>query len=337
MNKNNSTVLIYIFIISLLELILTFLIKYDLNSISVSDFNFFYIGNLLPLGLEIILIFFVFGQFFNKQPIKTFHKITLFVLITSSFGLLLTSYLANKLGFQFADKYFLSYPFERVIPGAALMLSFFIKLFLITLLLNLFFNNGYVVYLKSFLTTLFIFIIAFTTIYIFTTKNGYSVEGLKPSNKTIAVVLGAAVWDDEPSPLLKGRIKKADKLIKSKKISHIQFTGSNAPGEISEAKTAYNFALSLGIKKHLMSIEEETTTTTEQIKYIKKNLSNNRKYVSILVVSDQFHLTRVLEICKFFDVKAIGVASDYTFNSEKLLYYRLRESIALLFFWLFAI
>ena len=337
MNKKNSTILIYIFIVSLLELILTFLIKYDLNSIPTKEFNLFYIGNILPISIEFILILFIVAQFLSKKEIKIFHQVVLFVFITTSFSLLLASYLTNKIGFNFPNEYIFNYPYSRVIHGAALMISFSLKLFLITLLLNLFFNSSFIVYLKSVFTTLIIFIIAFISIFVFTTKNGYDVTNLKPSNRTIAVVLGAAVWKDKPSTLFKGRIIKAEELIRAKKISKIQFTGSNAPGEISEAKGAYNFALSHGIKKHLMSIEEETTTTTEQIKYIKNNIANNSKYASILIISDQFHLTRVLEICKFFDVKAVGIASDYNLTSEKLLYYRLRESIALLFFWLFAI
>jgi len=337
MNKNNSTILIYILTVSLLELILTFLIKYDLNLISIKDFNFFYIGNILPFSLEIVLFIFVLGQLLNKKTILISHQVALFIVVTISFGLLLSSYLVNKFGFNFPNEYIFNYPYSRVIPGAALIISFFLKLFLITLLLNLFFNSSFIIYIKSLLTTLFIVLIAFLTIFTFTTKNGYSSANLKPSNQTIAVVLGAAVWNDKPSTLFKGRIIKAEELIKKKRISNIQLTGSNAPGEISEAKAAYNFALSLGIKKHFMNIEENTTTTTEQIKFIKNNVASFRKYSSIIIISDQFHLTRVLEICKFFDVKAIGVASDYTLTSEKLLYYRLRESIALLLFWLFAI
>ena len=337
MNKNNSTILIYIFTISLLELLLTFMIKYDLNSIAIGEFNLFYIGNILPISIELILILFVLGHLFSKKTIKITHQIILFVFITTSFGLLLASYLTNKIGFNFPNEYIFNYPYSRVVPGAALMISFFIKLLMITLLLNLFFNSSFIVYLKSIFTTLLIFVISFVSIFVFTTKNGYKATSLKLSNKTIAVVLGAAVWKDKPSTLFKGRIIKAEELLKEKKIVKIQFTGSNAPGEISEARGAYNYALSLGIKKHLMSIEEETTTTTEQIKFIKNNIANNRKYSSVIIISDQFHLTRVLEICKFFDVKAIGVASNYSLTTEKLLYYRLRESVALLFFWLFAL
>lgn len=337
MNKSNSSVLIYIFIISLLELLLTFLIKYDLNSLAIGEFSLFYIGNIIPIGVELILIFALILQLINKRTIGISHKLVMFFLATSSISLILFSYLASKLNFQFPPEYIFNYPYKRVVPGISLMISFFIKIYLIILVVNLFFNSGFVVYFKSLLTSLFVFIISIGLIYFLTTQNGYNKLELLHSDKSIGVVLGAAVWDDVPSTLFKGRIEKANELLQKHKISRIQLTGSNAPGEISEAKAAFNYGLKLGIRHHLMVTEENTTTTTEQIKFIKKMIVNNTKYDNIIIVSDQFHLTRVLEICKFFDVKAIGVASDYHLTTEKLLYYRLRESIALLLFWLFAI
>jgi len=337
LNKNNSTILIYLFFVSLLNLLLTFMIKYDLNLLPINSFNLFYIGNLIPIILEGVLLLLIFGQMFSKNIILISHKFSLFFLITLSFSLLLFGYFAVKMNIKFPDNYFLSYPIKKVTIGGALFLSFISELFLITLLLNLFFNKTFVIYLKSLYTTIFVLVIIFGSIFVFTTKHDYSDYKLKPSNNSIGVVLGAAVWKDKkPSPVFRGRIEKAEELIKKKKIYKIQLTGSNAPGEESEARTAYNYAINLGIRKHFLQIEEKTTTTTEQIKYIKKHLSNNINYSNILIISDQFHLTRVLEICKFFDVQAIGIASNYKLKWEKLLYYRLRESVALFLFWLFA-
>ena len=302
MNKNNSTVLIYLFFFSLLEMILTFLIKYDLNSISISEFNILFIGNILPISIEIVLIILILMHLFIKKNIHISHRISIFIVISASFTLLLVGYITNKIGYQFNDNYIFNFPIKRVVTGGSLMFSFFLKIYLITLLINLFFNNSFVVYLKSLLSTLSVFILAFLTIFVLTTKNGFVSTNLKPSSSSIAVVLGAAVWNDKPSTLLIGRTKKASELLIHKKIAKIQFTGSNAPGEISEASAAYNYAISLGVKKHLLAIEETTTTTTEQIKFIKKNLVKIQGNYSVIIISDQFHLTRVLEICKFFDV-----------------------------------
>ena len=222
MNKNNSSILIYIFLISLLELLLIFLIKYDLNSVAIAEFNIFYIGNIIPLSLQVLLFIFLIGQLFSKNSIPLTHQFVLFILSTVSLTFLLASYLANKLGFSFPNEYIFNYPFERVIPGFALMASFFIKVYLLTLLLNLFFNNGFVVYVKSLLTTIFVFVIAIALIFVLSTKNGYDNLEIKQSNKAVAVVLGAAVWNTEPSTLFKGRIIKASELLKNRKKLSIQ-------------------------------------------------------------------------------------------------------------------
>ena len=126
-------------------------------------------------------------------------------------------------------------------------------------------------------------------------------------------------------------------MYESGKIKKIHVTGSNAPGEISEAEAARNYLIELGISKKDILFESVTSTTSEQIKFIKNELVKKQGMNKILIISDQFHLKRVLEMCRFFNVKAEGIESGYKLNWKKLLYYRLRDSIGLLLFWLFAI
>ena len=338
MKKNQSSLLIYLVIITLLNLLLTYLVKFDLNPNTISILNIFYFGNILTFVSELMLILFMFAQILNYKSLLFINKISLVVMTTLIFVLLLSSYLILKIGIDFPDEYLFSYPLKKVIVGGSLLLSFIIKIYIILFLYNLFMNKGFDAYYKSIFSTILILAIFVGSILIYTFKNGYDVDKLKPSSSRIGVVLGAAVWSNgDPSPLFKGRINKAKVLLTNKKIFKIQLTGSNAPGEKSEAITAYNYGLSLGIQKNLMLVEDSTTTTTEQILFIKNEFPRSREVKSILIISDQFHLTRVLEICKFFNVKAIAVASDYDLDWKKLLYYRFRESVALLMFWLFAI
>ncbi len=186
--------------------------------------------------------------------------------------------------------------------------------------------------------TISLFVMVFVGVFIFTTVQEFKTVGQKPGTNNIGVVLGAAVWShDQPSPIFKGRIEKANKLFRNKQIYKIQLCGGNAPGEVSEAKAAFNYAQYLGINKLSLQIEEKTSTTAEQVKFIRDNLSPNLKINRVFIISDQFHLARVMEMSKFFGVKAVGVQSDYHLNWEKLLYYRLRETIALINFWIFAL
>ena len=70
-----------------------------------------------------------------------------------------------------------------------------------------------------------------------------------PEGKNIAIVFGAAVWSiDKPSPMFKARIDRSHELFKNESVHAIQVTGGNAPGELSEAQTALNRLIELGVE-----------------------------------------------------------------------------------------
>jgi vancomycin permeability regulator SanA len=153
-----------------------------------------------------------------------------------------------------------------------------------------------------------------------------------------AVVLGAAVWsNNQPSTIFEGRIKKVHQLSSVGKVGTVQFTGGNAPGEISEALAASNYYNSLGATGSRLEIEEQTSTTAQQVEFTRNKYFRQERPVRVVLISDDFHLPRALEMCRFFNIDSKGIASDYRLSLEKLLYYRLRESIALVLFWLFGI
>jgi len=181
-----------------------------------------------------------------------------------------------------------------------------------------------------------IVLVLFSFFYSVLKKHGE--DSFKKGEYTTGVVLGAAVWQgNKPSTLFEGRIKKAYELYNAGIINRIQLTGSNAPGEKSEAKTARDYLKKLGIENKDLLIEEKSSNTAEQIAYLKENLKKDTSLGKVIIISDEFHLVRALEICRFFDINAESSASEYNITSDKLLYYRLRESAALLLFWLFAV
>ena len=57
----------------------------------------------------------------------------------------------------------------------------------------------------------------------------------------------------------------------------------------------------------------------------------------VIVVSGQYHLIRVLEICHFYNMDIKVAASKGNMEDDKKLYRQLRESIALFVFWCFAL
>ena len=84
-------------------------------------------------------------------------------------------------------------------------------------------------------------------------------------------------------------------------------------------------------------IEKRTSSTTEQIQFIKKNLSTKPGVNDIIVTSDSYHLPRVKQIADFYLLDIDVAPSDLDLKFENKLYNKLRESAAILIFWFFAI
>lgn len=152
------------------------------------------------------------------------------------------------------------------------------------------------------------------------------------------VILGAAVWSgDRPSPVLRERINKGYDLLKNGNAQFLVLTGGNAPNELPEAEVARRELLKQGVDPTRIVTETHTSSTLEQILYIRDQLEKKQGWHSFIIISDQFHLKRALEICDFNNIDAIGVSSESPLGPQNLAQYHLREGGALVLYWLFGI
>lgn len=151
------------------------------------------------------------------------------------------------------------------------------------------------------------------------------------------VILGAAVWSgDRPSPVLRERINKGYDLLKNGNAQFLVLTGGEgAPNELPEAEVARRELLKQGVDPTRIVTETNTSSTLEQILFIRDHLQKKQGWQSFIIISDQFHLKRALEICDFNNIDAIGVSSESPLGPQNLAQYHLRESGALVLYWLF--
>src|SRR5687768_3339266 len=78
----------------------------------------------------------------------------------------------------------------------------------------------------------------------------------------VAIVLGAAVWDAEPSPVFAARIDHAIWLFEKGQMELLIFTGGRAEGDrLSEAEAARDYALAKGIPRSAIYLETTSTST----------------------------------------------------------------------------
>lgn len=113
-----------------------------------------------------------------------------------------------------------------------------------------------------------------------------------------AVVLGAAVWTAEVSPVFRERINHAIDLYHKRKVRKLIFTGRQGnPGEPTESAAARQYAIESGVPASDILIEEKSHTTYENIVYAKE-LADLNGIKNVLIVSDPLHMRRAMTMAK---------------------------------------
>jgi len=317
-------------LIAVSNLLLILFLKYNQNGLAFKEFSLFKIGNLINITITLLVIVGSFLHIKNSACLKNLLIVSIIYFIP-----IIIVFFLKFSHFHYTENYLLGYPYRKIIPLIFLLVNQVLQLYIIVFAFLFYFNGTKASYFISFLYVVMLIIIL-VGISFYSTFNINTNRFNKNKPYDIGIVFGAAVWSgNKPSPIFRGRIEKGFKLFEKGIIKKIQLTGGNAPGEVSEARAAIEY---LKRNKHINTrnilIEEKTTTTNEQIKYIKENFGRKKK---ILFISDNFHLKRILEMANFFNLDAVGVASDYKLTWKKSLFYRFRDCIGLLLFWIFGI
>ncbi|MEW6734735.1 MAG: YdcF family protein [Acidobacteriota bacterium] len=111
-----------------------------------------------------------------------------------------------------------------------------------------------------------------------------------------AIVMGAAVWQNKPSPVFQERINHAIKLYHSHTIKMIIFTGGQGEAnEDAESVAARQYALKYGVHPQDILIEDKSHTTFQNL-YYAKEVATHRNLATFLIVSDPLHMKRSILI-----------------------------------------
>lgn len=119
-----------------------------------------------------------------------------------------------------------------------------------------------------------------------------------------AIVLGAAVWSDEVSPVFRERINHAITLYRSGKVKKIIFTGGQGnKDELTEAAAAQRYAIENGIPAEDILIEQRSHTTYENVVNAKQ-LADANGLNRVLIVSDPMHMKRAVSMARDIGLEA---------------------------------
>ncbi|WP_254068489.1 YdcF family protein [Brevibacillus sp. 7WMA2] len=147
-----------------------------------------------------------------------------------------------------------------------------------------------------------------------------------PLPADVAIVLGAAVHGDQPSPALAERLEKAFELYQQKYIKSIIVSGGLGKGkEHSEADVMSTYLLKKGVPASSIYLENKAVNTLENLSFSQKIMQENG-YHTALIVSHNYHLMRAMEMANVLAMDAYPVGTDSA--SIYIPYYRVKEGFA---------
>jgi uncharacterized SAM-binding protein YcdF (DUF218 family) len=125
----------------------------------------------------------------------------------------------------------------------------------------------------------------------------------------VAIVLGAAVVDNVPSPVFEERIKHAISLYQAGNVSKLIFTGGYGENkQFAESLVARDYALQQGIAAEAIMTETESHTTRQNLQQAQALLKRENISRSV-IVSDPLHMKRAMMIADDIGLRATPSAT----------------------------
>ncbi len=278
-------------------------------------------GNIISSVLFIMIALLIIACFFFAKKISTASVSIMFILSCLGFaavvisGLLLQkeSKIISISAFLIATVLFLS-----IVSGLVLSRSHKLRFF------------------KTLFTFMLLLVVPVAVTFILILNFGESdFSNSEKISGDAGVILGAAVWGgNRPSPVLKERINKGYELYEKKIVPKLVITGGGSPNELTEGEVSKNVLLKYGVAPENLIMENSSSSTVEQIQFVRDSLYRPLRWNKIILISDNFHLMRAFEICKFNNMNSGYASSDKVLSTGGTLNYCLKESLAMIIFWM---
>lgn len=154
---------------------------------------------------------------------------------------------------------------------------------------------------------LIVIIVLFINFYvILSTKNQIIKDYSKLKNIDCIIVLGAGIWDDEPSPMLEDRLLESIKLYENQVSTKIIMSGDHGKKDYDEVNIMKEYAIENGVPSENIFMDHAGFSTYDSI-YRAKEIF---KAKNVVIVTQEYHLYRALYIANSLGINAYGVRSD---------------------------
>lgn len=122
----------------------------------------------------------------------------------------------------------------------------------------------------------------------------------------VAIVLGAGVYNNLPSPVLYDRVLAGAELFKAGKVQKLLMSGDNRLLGYNEPEVMRRTALQMGIPDSAIVLDYAGRSTYETCYRAHEIFGLSEA----IVVTQRFHLDRTLMLCKNLGINAVGFAAD---------------------------
>lgn len=113
-----------------------------------------------------------------------------------------------------------------------------------------------------------------------------------------AIVLGAAAWGNQPSPVFRERLNHGIALYKAAEVKTLIFTGGKGDGdELAESIVGKQYAMEQGVEEADILTETQSRTTQQNL-YYSQQVAKVHNLNRFLIVSDPLHMKRSLRMAR---------------------------------------
>lgn len=143
-----------------------------------------------------------------------------------------------------------------------------------------------------------------------------------------AIVLGAALWNDQPSPGLKERLDHAYKLYKEGTVDKFILTGGldHNGSTLTEAEGMRRYLIARGIPQQKLLLEPKATSTYENLLY-SNTIAKEEQFKKIIIVTHDYHASRAKDIAEYVGIRE-PIMAPFESQVLKPVYNETREVLA---------
>ena len=165
-------------------------------------------------------------------------------------------------------------------------------------------------------------------------KNAFTDE---EPRRDYLIVLGAAVYGDQPSPTMERRLEGALEYLEEYPDSIAIVSGGMGAGEtVTEAQAMHDWLIAHEVPEERILMEDKATSTQENLEFSFRIIRErgDEPDGKVAIVSSCYHLYRAKSMARNLGVEAAGVAAPWG-ETLVMLNYFIREAFGVTHLWVF--